>query len=409
MATSVKKNSLPPSLISSLNQVLISRQRTNSSSLPSHPRNAEERPDCPKPLLLITNGEGIDSPGLTFLVQALLSDGRFTLHVCAPQSSVPISTYISFQLKDKSLAGHSVTARETVEVCSVEMSGATAFEVSGTPVDCVSLALSGALFSCSKPVLVISGINRGSSRGSNMFYSGAVAAAREALICGVPSLYLSYNWKADVRCESDLKNAANVCLPIISAAVRDIEKENFPGGVLLNIEIPSCPLANKGFKLTRQSLWRSPLSWKAVIANRRPAAGQYLSNQQSLGIKLAQLSRDASAAGAARRLNSHRTNVEIESIGIAGKSNGQPTMKKYFRLELLEKETEDADDDLDFKAVEDGYVAVTPLSLSSTDESKIKTEVSSWISDALGRTGVQQQQVSNHERIDVIRFVEQPD
>ncbi|KAL4283158.1 hypothetical protein GQ457_16G003460 [Hibiscus cannabinus] len=372
MAASVKKNSLPPSLISSLNQVLISRQRTNSSSVPSHPRNAEEQPDCPKPLLLITNGEGIDSPGLTSLVQALLSDGRFTLHVCAPQS-------------DKSLAGHSVTARETVEVCSVEMSGTTAFEISGTPVDCVSLALSGALFSCSKPVLVISGINRGSSRGSNMFYSGAVAAAREALICGVPSLCLSYNWKADVRCESDLKNAANVCLPLISAAVRDIERGNFPGGCLLNIEIPSCPLANKGFKLTRQSLWRSPLSWKAVSANRRPAAGQYLSNQQSLGIKLAQLSRDASAAGAARRLNSHRTNVEIESVGIAGKSNGQPTMKKYFHLELLEKETEDADDDLDFKAVEDGYVAVTPLSLSSTDESEIKTEVSSWISVALGR------------------------
>ncbi|GMJ02623.1 hypothetical protein like AT1G72880 [Hibiscus trionum] len=99
MATSVKKNSLPSSLISSLNQVLISRQHTvdrqstNSSSLPSHPRNVEEHSDCSKPLLLITNGEGIDSPGLTFLVQALLSDGRFTLHVCAPQSSVPTSSH----------------------------------------------------------------------------------------------------------------------------------------------------------------------------------------------------------------------------------------------------------------------------------------------------------------------------
>ncbi|KAK6236494.1 Survival protein SurE-like phosphatase/nucleotidase - like 4 [Theobroma cacao] len=387
MTTSVKNNFLPPSLISNLQQVLISRndavehQSTNSfdstSSLSSRSRNAKPNtanvePDCSKPVLLITNGEGIDSPGLTFLVQALLSDGRFSLHVCAPQS-------------DKSVAGHSVTVRETVAVCSVEMNGATAFEVSGTPVDCVSLALSGALFSWSKPVLLISGINGGSSGGRNMYYSGAVAAAREALICGVPSLCLSFNWKKEVSCESDLKNAANVCLPLIFAAVRDIERRNFPESCLLNIQIPSCPLANKGFKLTRQSLWRSPLSWKAVSANRHPAAGQYLSNQQSLGIKLAQLSRDASAAGAARRSNSHRQNVEIESVGIAGKLNGQQTIKKYFRLEVLEKETEDADDNLDFRAVEDGYVAVTPLCLSSTDQSKIETQVSNWITVALGR------------------------
>ncbi|EOY30415.1 Survival protein SurE-like phosphatase/nucleotidase isoform 3 [Theobroma cacao] len=325
MTTSVKNNFLPPSLISNLQQVLISRndavehQSTNSfdstSSLSSRSRNAKPNtanvePDCSKPVLLITNGEGIDSPGLTFLVQALLSDGRFSLHVCAPQS-------------DKSVAGHSVTVRETVAVCSVEMNGATAFEVSGTPVDCVSLALSGALFSWSKPVLLISGINGGSSGGRNMYYSGAVAAAREALICGVPSLCLSFNWKKEVSCESDLKNAANVCLPLIFAAVRDIERRNFPESCLMNIQIPSCPLANKGFKLTRQSLWRSPLSWKAVSANRHPAAGQ--------------------------------------------------------------KETEDADDNLDFRAVEDGYVAVTPLCLSSTDQSKIETQVSNWITVALGR------------------------
>ncbi|XP_022732654.1 uncharacterized protein LOC111286743 [Durio zibethinus] len=390
MATSLKNNFLPP-LISNLQQVLISRndtvehQSTNSfdatslksSSSPSPLRNVEPsqanaEPDCSKPLLLITNAEGIDSPGLTFLVQALLSDGRFSLHVCAPQS-------------DKSFAGHSMTVRETVAVCPVEMSGATAFEVSGTPVDCVSLALSGALFSWSKPVLVISGINRGSSCGRNMFYLGAVAAATEALICGVPSLCLSFNWKKDVSCETDLKDAANICLPLISAAVRDIESGAFPESCLLNIEIPSCPLSNKGFKLTRQSLWRSPLSWKAVSANRHPTAGKYLSNQQSLGIMLAQLGRDASAAGAARRLNSNRKNVEIESVGVAGKLNGQQTVKKYFRLELLEKETEEADDDLDFRAVEEGYVSVTPLSLSSTDQSKIETLVSNWITVALGR------------------------
>ncbi|KAK4838713.1 hypothetical protein QYF36_015850 [Acer negundo] len=118
--------------------------------------------------------------------------------------------------------------------------------VLGTPADCVSLALFGALFSWSTPILVISGINKGSSCGQKMFYSGAFAGAREALISGVPSLRISLNWKKDVSCETDLKDAANVCLPLIYAAVNDIEKGNFPKGCLLNVDIPSCPLTNKG-------------------------------------------------------------------------------------------------------------------------------------------------------------------
>jgi len=55
------------------------------------------------------------------------------------------------------MCGHSVTTGETLAVCSAQVGGANAFEVSGTPADCVSLALSGALFSWSKPVLVGSG------------------------------------------------------------------------------------------------------------------------------------------------------------------------------------------------------------------------------------------------------------
>ena len=115
------------------------------------------------------------------------------------------------------------------------------------------------------------------------FYSGAVAGAREALICGVPSLCISFNWwllflcftssqpfwnfvalhfegplssilyvgvfffsrKKDVSCESDLKDAVDVSLPLIHAALRDIEKGTFPKNCCLNIEIPSSPLTNK--------------------------------------------------------------------------------------------------------------------------------------------------------------------
>ncbi|KAF2297574.1 hypothetical protein GH714_038734 [Hevea brasiliensis] len=392
MTTSVKNNFFPPSLISNIQQVLINRSDVDVDAAGVEQTSAKDNDpiqvvasatssaerstvhgnvceDSEKEILLVTNGEGIDSHGLTSLLEALVRDSRFNVHVCAPQS-------------DRSVSGHSVTVRETLAACSVDINGVTAaYEVSGTPADCVSLALSGALFSWSKPVLVISGINRGSSCGHNMFYSGAVAAAREALICGVPALCLSLNWKNGVSSENDLKDAASVCLPLLYAAIRDVRKEKFPKSCLLNVEIPTCPIANKGFKVTRQSLWRSSLSWQAVPANKHPSAGHFLSNQQSLGMKLAQLSRDASAAGAARRLNSRRKNVEIESVGVAGKVTSPQTVKKYFRLEFSEKEEENVEEDLDFTAVENGFVSVTPFSLSIQPD--IQGLVTNWIAAAL--------------------------
>ncbi|XP_065848733.1 uncharacterized protein [Euphorbia lathyris] len=399
MTTSLKNNFLPPSLISNLQQVLISRNNpdsgvqqqssdndnyskqvpfsataasspslSSSSSLRSTNKSNVCEEDQEKDIVLITNGEGIDSSGLISLVEALVVDRRFDVHVCAPQS-------------DRSVSGHSVTVSETLAASSVEIGGATAaYEVSGTPADCVSLALSGALFSWCRPALVISGINRGSSCGHNMFYSGAVAAAREALICGVPSLCISLNWKDGLSSENDLKGAANVILPLVNATLRDIKKGNYPKSCLLDIEIPTCPIENKGFKVTRKSLWRTSLSWKAVSATRHPSAGNFLSNQQSLGIKLAQLSRDASAAGAARRVNSQKKNVEIESVGVAGRVNAPQRVKKYFRLEFSEKEQKDIEEDSDFRAVEDGFIAVTPISLSFQPE--LEDLVCDWVAAA---------------------------
>ncbi|KAF8388801.1 hypothetical protein HHK36_025481 [Tetracentron sinense] len=378
MTTSVKNNFLPPSLVSNLQEVLISRNggeeesttqpSYSSSSLGTVETNLET--GSSKPVVLLTNGDGIEAPGLTLLVEALVREGRCSVHVCAPQS-------------DKSLSGHSVTLQETLAVCSTQISGATAYEVSGTTADCVSLSLSGALFSWSKPALVISGINRGSSCGHHMFYSGAVAGAREALICGVPSLSISLNWKKGESRESDFKDAVNVCLPLIHAALRDTENGIFPKNCSLDIEIPTSPSTNKGFKMTRQSLWRSSPSWQAVSANRHPSAGHFMSNQQSLGIQLAQLSRDASAAGAARRLNMQRKNVEVESVGVGGKVGSQQAVKKYFRLEFLDKAQEETEEDLDFRALENGFVAITPSSLSTHVESETQTSASDWIASAL--------------------------
>lgn len=248
--------------------------------------------------------------------------------------------------------------------------------------DCVSLALSGALFSWSKPMLVVSGINRGSNCGHHMFYSGVVAGAREALLCGVPALSISLNWKKDESQENDFKDAVSVCLPLVNAAIKDVEQGTFPKSCFLNIEIPTSPLSNKGFKLTKQSMWRSTLNWLAVSTSRYPP-GHFMANQGGLGLQFAQLGRDASAAGAARRMVTQKKNLEVvESTGAAGKSDPN-RVKKYFRLEFLDNKQEEEDEDLDYRALENGYVAVTPLSLSPHIESDIQVAASDWVSTVL--------------------------
>ncbi|CAN7053021.1 unnamed protein product [Brassica rapa subsp. trilocularis] len=367
-----KNNGLSAALVSNLQDVVSKRKGVVTDGSAEEPPSTsdvaakeEESDDDSRPIVLVTNGDGIDSPGLVSLVEALVREGLYNVHVCAPQT-------------DKSASSHSMTPGETISASSVNIKGATAFEVSGTPVDCISLGLSGALFAWSKPILVISGINQGSNCGHQIFYSGAVAAAREALISGVPSLSISLNWKKDESQESDFKDAVGVCLPLINATIRDIEKGVFPKDCSLNIEIPTSPSSNKGFKVTKQSVWRKSPSWQAVSANRHPGAGNFMSNQQSLGAQLAQLGRDASAAGAARRFTTQKKSiVEIESVGVAGKTESR--VKKYFRLEFVAKEEEHTDDYLDIKALEDGFVSVTPLSLLPNIDSETQAAASEWI------------------------------
>ncbi|KAF3517765.1 hypothetical protein DY000_02062574 [Brassica cretica] len=370
-----KNNGLSAALVSNLQDVLSKRKGVvddgsaeeppSTSDVTAKEEEDKESDDDSRPIVLVTNGDGIDSPGLVSLVEALVREGLYNVHVCAPQT-------------DKSASSHSMTPGETIAASSVNIKGATSFEVSGTPVDCISLGLSGALFAWSKPILVISGINQGSNCGHQIFYSGAIAAAREALISGVPSLSLSLNWKKDESQESDFRDAVGVCLPLINATIRDIEKGVFPKDCSLNIEIPTSPSSNKGFKVTKQSVWRKSPGWQAVSANRHPGAGNFMSNQQSLGAQLAQLGRDASAAGAARRFTTQKKSiVEIESVGVAGKTESR--VKKYFRLEFVAKEEEHTDDDLDIKALEDGFVSVTPLSLLPKIDPETQAVASEWI------------------------------
>ncbi|KAG0487159.1 hypothetical protein HPP92_009254 [Vanilla planifolia] len=362
--TSIKKNQLPPALIANLQGVLAGRKEVgggggngeeedkssnDETQISSSGINSDTSPEDSKPIVLVTNSDGIGSPGLSLLVEALVREGEYAVSVCAPES-------------DKFSSGHSVTFGATLAATSTELNGVLAFEVSGTPADCVSLALSGALFSWSRPVLVICGINKGRSSGHHIYHSGAIAGAREALMSGIPSLSISLNWRKDESQESNFKDAVDLCLPLMRAAIRDANKGSFPKDCLVSIEIPASPSTCKGFKVAKQSLYRSVLNWQAVSANRHPYSGQYMSMHQSLGVQLAQLSRDASAAGAARRVSTQRKNVEVESVSAAGKPEQRETVKKFFRLEFLDKELEnldeDEDEELDFRAVANGFLLV---------------------------------------------------
>lgn len=373
----------PPVFLSSLNEVLKNRQQQHQKKEPvgcednkkiadgGDAVSKEEKEDL-RPGLLVTNGDGIGAPGLRYLVEALVNGGRCNVNVCAPD-------------EDKSWISHSVSTRETLVASTVDIKGATAYETSGTPSDCVSLGLSGMLFPGVKPAMVISGIHKGSNCGHHIIYSGTVAGAREALLNGVPSIAISLNWKKGESCDSHFKEAAEICLPLIYAALRDIEKGAYPRDCLLNIDIPTRPSVHKGFKVTRQSMSRLLASWQAVTSQRH-LSGQFMSREQSLGIQLAQLGRAASAAGAARRHMSGKKNVEVESVAVTKPGKPEPqngAIKKYFRVQFSEYECGEKDDELDSGTLEEGFVTVTPLGLTSNVDVETRTSTAAWLDTVL--------------------------
>ncbi|KAK2974028.1 hypothetical protein RJ640_011393, partial [Escallonia rubra] len=161
-----------------------------------------------RPTIMVTNDDGIDAPGLQALVRVLVAANRYDVFVCAPDS-------------EKSAFSHSITWRHPLSVKRVEVSGAIAYAVSGTPADCSSLGISNALFPCI-PDLVISGINMGSNCGYHIIYSGTVAGAREAFL-----------------------QAAEACSPIISAILTEIKNNTYPQSCFLNIDLPTDVLNHK--------------------------------------------------------------------------------------------------------------------------------------------------------------------
>lgn len=167
--------------------------------------------------LLITNDDGIEARGLAALRGAL--DGLGTLWVAAPN-------------KERSAQSHALTMHKPL---FAKPRGERAWAVSGTPADCVYLALYRLL--PERPRLVISGINRGANLGFDVHYSGTVAGAREATLHGVPGLSVSLHHGPNRPRNWD--TAAAFARRVTEQL---LGMEALPVGVHYNLNVPDLPL-----------------------------------------------------------------------------------------------------------------------------------------------------------------------
>lgn len=184
-----------------------------------------------QPLILVTNDDGVYSPGILALKDGLEQVGRVV--VMAPD-------------RNRTAAGHNKTMHKPLRVQRVTLSdGSRAFACSGSPSDAVALALLGLL--PRKPDLVVSGINHGANLGHDVTYSGTVAAAMEGIIFDVPSIAVS----VDTWQRSD-KAALVAAGGFAATLARQVLALGLPRGVLLNVNVPNLPLAEmSGVQVTR--------------------------------------------------------------------------------------------------------------------------------------------------------------
>jgi 5'-nucleotidase len=190
-----------------------------------------------RPNILITNDDGIDAPGIWHLWNAIKDLGNIT--IVAPES-------------EKSSMGMSITLSHPLRLESVKGFGdAAAWSVSGTPADCVKIALN-VILEGHPPDILLSGINRGGNAGRNVLYSGTVAGAIEAVMQNIPGVALS--------CCDFTETNYGAAAPYIPAILSHALTHPLPKGTLLNINFPSHKAfpTIRGFKLTRQGkrYWR---------------------------------------------------------------------------------------------------------------------------------------------------------
>ncbi|HTQ27898.1 MAG TPA: 5'/3'-nucleotidase SurE [Puia sp.] len=184
-----------------------------------------------RPVILITNDDGITAPGIRNLVEAVKDLGKIV--VVAPD-------------KPQSGMGHAITIGVPLRLHAVPFfEGIEAWQCSGTPVDCVKLAVDKVLHR--KPDLCLSGINHGSNHSINVIYSGTMSAAVEAAIESIPSVGFSL---LDYSVEANFDGARKYARTI----VQNLLDNPLDKHLVLNVNIPAVPdELIAGMKICRQA------------------------------------------------------------------------------------------------------------------------------------------------------------
>lgn len=196
-----------------------------------------------KPLILITNDDGITSKGIACLVEVAAQIGEvFVLAPDSPQSGM----------------GHAITVDKTIHVKKSQIfEGIDSYECSGTPADCVKLAKHHFLHD-RKIDLVLSGINHGMNASISVIYSGTMSAAVEAAIEGIPAIGFSLD---EFGYDADFSHTK----PWIKKIMEQALNQGVPPHVALNVNIPAKKTGEiKGFKMCRQTngYWKEEFDFR---------------------------------------------------------------------------------------------------------------------------------------------------
>ena len=177
--------------------------------------------------LLISNDDGIEAPGIQVLADSMRGLGGVT--IVAPD-------------KNRSGASNSLTLDAPIRIKEIETG---VYRVSGTPTDCVHVALTGLLDE--DPDIVVSGINAGANLGDDVIYSGTVAAAMEGRFLGYPAVALSLVIEG-----SQGKQYFDTAGEAAIRLVKKLQRDHLPADTILNVNVPNCPWSEiRGLEVTR--------------------------------------------------------------------------------------------------------------------------------------------------------------
>ena len=198
-------------------------------------------------LILVCNDDGITAPGIRNLIEVARQFGEVV--VVAPD-------------KPQSAMGHAITINSTLRVHPFRSEGIREFACSGTPVDCIKLAVNKIL--ARKPDLLVSGINHGSNASINVIYSGTMSAAMEGALEGIPSIGFSLT---DHSIDADFTASKHYAHRIMAWML----EEKMPEGICLNVNIPNVSLELiKGIKVCRQA----KANWEEEFDERKDPSGK---------------------------------------------------------------------------------------------------------------------------------------